>query len=105
MSEHTKTPWRLNKKNGRVIESILGQKIATAERQEDAPLAWDNAAHICHCVNSHDSLVASVEKLRAAGQRWKDAWDKYDATGEAATPEESKAIYEQMEDALKEGAK
>lgn len=63
MSEQINIPTLRTKiKNGRIVESTTGVKIATVERTMPPILAWRYAEHIVRCVNQHDKLVAACEQ-------------------------------------------
>jgi hypothetical protein len=57
MGEYVPLPWKLSKKNGRVIVDSSGGKIATAATRPNAPEAWLNAR-----------LIAAAPEMLAALQ-------------------------------------
>lgn len=76
---HSPLPWRVEKSlygTANIIETDGRQIAACAAECPSADLDADavqdeaNAAHIVECVNSHERLVAEVERLRA-DNRWK----------------------------------
>lgn len=69
MSKPTPTPWSLNK-DEKGITFIQGNTrgwgwdhLAEVDTSGDAPEIEANAAHIVHCVNMHDELVAALQTL------------------------------------------
>ena len=75
MTKHTPTPWwteseRRPEKHGDQKTTItqkdfdIASCFGTGETAEDGA----NAAHIVHCVNLHDELVAALENLVAVSE-------------------------------------
>lgn len=59
MSEHTKTPLRITAPVGSLIDDAEGMIYVAFYGQ----WARERAAHIVHCVNSHNELLAIIEGL------------------------------------------
>lgn len=69
---HTTTPWTYRKATQHFyIEGTnrsSGRRIATVPYVANGTTGWTseaNAAHIIHCVNNHDQLVAALQKISA----------------------------------------
>ena len=60
----------------------------------------DTGDHAMNWTN-HRKTARVLAQLVAASREWKNAWDAWIATGTAAGPKESKAIYDHMAKALK----
>lgn len=54
---HTKTPWRVNPKNGTEIETDYFYGIADCNFNRPYKEDYLNALHIVKCVNAHDELI------------------------------------------------
>jgi len=70
-SKHSPTPWSVSHDYN--IFTQYGQCVATTRIDcgvnTDFALNLANAAHIVHCVNTHDALEAKLEKLVEAASR------------------------------------
>lgn len=62
-SEGREMSWTKSKKNGRVIVDLSGDKIATAERQNNAPDAWKNAALIAAAPDLLEACKAAADVI------------------------------------------
>lgn len=63
-TQHTPTPWKLNKEKSGQIENSNGYIIAQAYQNKTE----DNAKHIVHCVNNHAALVEALERIIERGR-------------------------------------
>lgn len=69
MSEHTRTPWKVDKWLGSSDWAICydagskGRGIAIAETTPGTGKELANARHIVRCVNSHDRLVEALREV------------------------------------------
>ena len=60
---HTPTPWQLSSANAfhrAMIFAYPNHKQMAIAAMTEGDAADDNAAHIVHCVNAHDKLVAAL---------------------------------------------
>lgn len=69
MSEHTPLPWRLEQKWHWVV-GPNGESIARIRRLDERPA---NAEFIVRACNSHDDLLAALERHEWFGTDW-DTW-------------------------------
>jgi hypothetical protein len=61
-TKHTPTPWGESNYPGDIVDSD-GELLATAYSMDDGICAGANAAFIVRAVNSHEQLVAALNKI------------------------------------------
>lgn len=66
---HSPLPWRTE---GDVVVGAGGRTVAACDGPHSVKTDYANAAFICLCVNSHDSLVGALERLLAAAEELHD---------------------------------
>lgn len=100
----TRGPWVYDENENKIYGDwdFKNDRGATGKRITDDQGRFINdedREFLVHAVNAHNALIAALEKASLAIHRQTQNIDNWLETGQAATPEESESIYNQMKTA------